>query len=252
MKVRSMKEPDHAQVRRFYDNEYYADTDAESRLPWHVRNVASRLGNLGGAAVLDIACGSGQWLEELQRRGANVSGIDISSRAVELARARLPHADIREGVAETLPFGDKVFELVTCMGSLEHFLDQPGALQEMRRVATDSARFLILVPNAGFLTRRLGMYRGTGQLAIRETVRPLAEWVELIEGAGLAVDACWRDLHTLSTGWIRKGPWYGWPLRAAQAAALAFWPVAWQYQVYFFCKVKRDPKNQASDPAGPA
>lgn len=231
-----MTMPDHGQVRRYYDDEYYGRQGGGDGVPWHVRRIAARLGDLRGKAVLDVACGAGEWLGELARRGADASGIDISARAVELARARLPHADIREGVAETLPFADGMFDLVTCMGSLEHFIDQPGALREMRRVATPRSRFLILVPNAGFLTRRLGLYRGTGQVAIRETVRPLAEWTAMLESTGMAIDARWRDLHTLSAGWIRKGPPLSWPLRAAQAAALPLWPIAWQYQVYFLCR----------------
>lgn len=230
-----MATPDHLEVRRFYDNEYYRQQGSAERLPWHMRVVASRLGNLRGKAALDIACGTGQWLGELAERGASVSGIDISSRAVEQACMRLPEGDIREGIAEVLPFGDSSFDLVTCMGSLEHFLDQPGALAEMRRVAKPDASFLILVPNSGFLTRRLGLYRGTGQVAIRETVRSLDEWTRLIEDAGLKVERRWRDLHTLSPGWIQAGPWYARPVRLMQAVALALWPLGWQYQVYFLC-----------------
>lgn len=231
---------DHDEVRSFYDNEYYAPTSNRNSLPWHTRLVARRLGNMQGCEVLDIACGTGQWLAEMSRRGARVAGIDISGRAVIQCRSRLPAAEIHEGVAEALPFEDCRFDVVTCLGSLEHFLDQPGALDEMRRVAKADAKFLILVPNAGFLTRRLGLYGGTGQVAIRETVRPLGEWGKMLNDAGLDVHARWRDLHPLSSDWIRTGPWYSWPMRAAQALALAVWPLGWQYQVYFFCKVSRD------------
>ena len=151
------------------------------------------------------------------------------------ARSNLPKADIRQGVAEALPFDSGQFDLITCMGSLEHFLDQPKALGEMLRVTKPKARFLILVPNAGFLTRRLGLYRGTGQVAIRETVRPIHEWQAMFVEAGLQVEARWRDLHPLSRSWIRRGPPWTWPVRASQATALALWPVVWQYQVYFLC-----------------
>lgn len=230
--------PDHRQVQRFYDEEYYARTHSEAALPWHMRRVASRLGMLEGKSVLDIACGTGGWLLELQRRGAKPSGIDISKRAVQRAEARLPGADIREGVAEQLPFDGGQFDLVTCMGSLEHFLDQPRALKEMLRVTKTDATFLILVPNAGFLTRKLGLYGGTGQVAIRETVRSINEWTALLESSGLHVRAKWRDLHPLSWGWIRHGTAWAWPMRALQATALIFWPVRWQYQVYFLCTSK--------------
>ncbi|GAA4853416.1 class I SAM-dependent methyltransferase [Luteimonas vadosa] len=229
----------HDDVRNFYDHEYYASPYDRHPLAWHMRSIANRLGDLENRQVLDIACGTGQWLGELARRGAKPSGIDISSRAVELCRDRLPAGDIREGVAEALPFADGTFDLVTCLGSLEHFLDQPAALREMRRVAKPDAQFLILVPNSGFLTRRLGLYRGTGQVAIRETVRSLEDWRRMLEGAGLEVRARWRDLHPLSKAWILQAAPGAWPLRALQALLLAVWPIGWQYQVYFLCRRSR-------------
>lgn len=237
-----MKQPEaqkvvaHEDVKQFYDTEYYRSAQKESRLPWHMRAIADRLGALNGHHVLDVACGNGGWLAELASRGATVAGMDISTRAIEACAARLPQADLKNGVAEALPFDSARFDLVTCLGSLEHFLDQAKALEEMRRVAKPDARFLILVPNAGFLTRRLGLYSGTGQVAIRETVRPIVEWRTLLADAGLVVSAVWRDLHPLSLSWIARGAVWQWPIRAAQAAALAVWPVSWQYQVYFLCR----------------
>lgn len=225
----------HEQVRRFYDEQYYSEVGAGTALPWQMRRVADRIGGMEGRKVLDIACGTGAWLAELAHRGASTAGIDISSRAVEQCRRRLPDADIREGVAEQLPFEDCSFDLVTCLGSLEHFLDQPRALREMRRVAKLGATLLILVPNAGFLTRRLGMYGGTGQVAIRETVRSLEAWTAMLRDAGLEVRAQWRDLHPLSVAWICQGPVHARPLRLIQALALPLWPMQWQYQVYFRC-----------------
>lgn len=239
----------HDEVRKFYDNEYYADAGVRRGLPWHMRRVADRMGGMNGRKVLDVACGTGEWLAELADRGARTAGIDISSRAVEQCRRRLPEADIREGVAEQMPFEDGYFDLVTCLGSLEHFLDQPRALREMRRVAKPGATLLILVPNAGFLTRRLGLYGGTRQVTIRETVRSLEEWRMLLRDAGLEVCARWRDLHPLSAAWIFQGSINTRLLRLAQALALSLWPLRWQYQVYFVCEASslgtNDPSGQA-------
>ena len=164
------------------------------------------------------------------------NGIDISAVAIAHCRKRLPQAELHTGIAEALPFVDNRFDLVTCMGSLEHFLDQPGALAEMRRVSKSAARYLILVPNAGFLTRRLGLYGGTGRTAVRETVRSIEAWESLLRGAGLRVRERWRDLHPISTHWITLGRPLAWPVRAAQALALATWPLRWQYQIYFYCE----------------
>lgn len=234
----SQNVPAHDEVKEFYDTQYYGSRREKSTLPWHVRKIAGQLGSLRERRVLDVACGSGEWLSELASRGASVSGVDISSRAIEVGAARLPQADLKIGVAEALPFDNAQFDLVTCLGSLEHFLDQPGALGEMRRVAKPNAQFLILVPNADFLTRRIGLYRGTNQVAIRETVRPIKEWLDLFDDAGLVVIRTWRDLHPISLNWIAQGVAWKWPLRAAQALALAVWPTKWQYQVYFLCHAK--------------
>jgi SAM-dependent methyltransferase len=192
-------------IRTFYDEEYYAHPAAGARLPWHCRKVAARLRSPSGRHVLDVACGTGEWLDHFHRQGAAIAGIDLSQRAIEECTRRFPDGDFACGPAEALPFADARFDLVTCMGSLEHFLDKPRALAQMRRVAKPDAEFLILVPNAGFLTRRLGLYAGTQQVRAREDVFDLATWNRLFEDAGLRVLARWRDLHPLSWSWVARG-----------------------------------------------
>jgi SAM-dependent methyltransferase len=227
--------PTHEDVKAYYEDEYYRVPAVRAYIPWHTGLIAKRLGALQGKRVLDIACGTGQWLRLLEQKGAAVAGMDISERALEVAKSLLPNADLRQGVAESLPFHDGSFDVVTCLGSLEHFLDQPSALKEMRRVAKPDGRFLLLVPNSGFLTRRLGLYKGTDQVAIRETVRSISEWEALFQAEGLRVRRKWRDLHTLSRAWILQGTVGKRAIRLAQAMALAVWPMGWQYQVYFLC-----------------
>lgn len=225
-------------IRDFYDNRYYGQHAQGASPAWHTRRIAARLGDPTGWQVLDVACGTGDWLNLFRKRGACVAGIDLSQKAIEICRRELPDGEFVCGPAETLPFADARFDLVTCMGSLEHFVDKPAALAQMRRVAKADARFLILVPNAGFLTRRLGLYGGTQQVSAKEDVYELAEWNRLFEAAGLRVIERWRDLHPLSWSWIARGSVLGWPVRAAQAFALAIWPLRWQYQVYHYCRVR--------------
>lgn len=228
--------PERARIKEFYDREYYTDHRDHDALPWHYRAIADRLGNLQDKSVLDIACGTGKWLEHLSTKGARISGIDISERAVDSCRARLPACDVRLGVAEELPFSESTFDLVTCLGSLEHFLEPERALREMLRVAKPDAYFLLLVPNAGFLPRRLGWYGGTHQVKVREVVRSLDEWNALFSSAGMEVTTRWRDLHVLSSEWIFRNGWLRAPVRMIQAIALPLWPMGWQYQVHHFCR----------------
>ena len=172
------------------------------------------------------------------QRGAIPFGIDISQVAIDACRRVLSHAELHCGPAESLPFKDKRFDVISCLGSLEHFLDSKSALKKMVRVAKPAAKVLLCVPNANFLTRRVGLYCGTEQAEIREEVRTLTAWEGLFNSAGISVTSRWRDLHVLSWSWIGQGKWYLRPIRAAQALALPLWPISWQYQVYHLCKIR--------------
>lgn len=225
-----------SRIRDFYDSTYYRDAAAGGTVPAHLARLARRLGIGAGQQVLDVACGTGAWLRAAAARGAVPAGIDLSGRAIAVCRAGLPGSELHVGPAEQLPFADGRFDVVTCLGSIEHFVDPVAALREMVRVAQPQATFVLVVPNAGFLTRRLGLYGGTQQAAVREVVRSVAAWTELFAAGGLRVEEKWKDLHVLSWSWIAQaGPWRI-PLRAAQALALAVWPLEWQYQVYFRCR----------------
>jgi len=227
---------DHEQIKAFYNSDYYRSAEA-GELPWHQRKVIGSLGNLRGKRVLDIACGTGDAMAYFAAEGAEVAGIDISDKAIEVCRGRMPSAEVHVGVAESLPFASGTFDHVVCFGSLEHFLDQPAALAEMRRVLADKGgSVLVLVPNAGFLTRRLGFYAGTNQSGVRETVLSITQWQAMLTAAGLRIDGMFRDLRPLSAAWINRGGLFSRLVRAAQACALALWPMAWQYQVYLRCR----------------
>ncbi|NEY37160.1 methyltransferase domain-containing protein, partial [Streptomyces sp. PRKS01-65] len=91
--------------------------------------------------VLDVACGSGLALELARARGATVSGIDASPRLVEIARDRLPGADIRAGDMAALPWDDDTFDAVTSFRGL--WATTPAAVAEARRVLRPGGRLSI-------------------------------------------------------------------------------------------------------------
>src|SRR6187549_824761 len=74
-----------------------------------LRRVDLRTGDL----VLDIGCGVGAFLRLVSDRGGKPFGIDASQALLDLARERLPHADLRLGDMEALPYTDDSFDLVT-------------------------------------------------------------------------------------------------------------------------------------------
>ena len=230
---------DHDAVREFYNGFYYRNVINRNPPGIHLRRLARRLDPWIGRRVLDVACGPGGWLQVIAERGAITAGIDISQLALDFCRDAVPEAELHCGPAERLPFADRQFDFISCLGALEHFLDIEASLQEMIRVAKADASILLLVPNSDFPPSRLGLYNGTLQAAVKEQALSLLEWQELFQSAGLRVKARWKDLHILSMEWIFRGAYYEWPLRAAQAIALPFWPLNWQYQVYYLCGLNK-------------
>jgi SAM-dependent methyltransferase len=230
---------DYKTVRDYYDRVYYKEASVERTALNHYCRLARRFVPWQEKRLLDVACGTGTWLQAATMLGAYPTGVDISPVALEACRRSLPQAALYCGPAEQLPFNDREFDFISCLGALEHFLDPEAALREMIRVSRPDALFLLLVPNAGFLPRRFGLYSGTEQVAVREHVRSLRDWQQLFEAAGLSVRSRWKDLHVLSVSWIMRGAWYGRATRLAVALALTFWPLSCQYQVYHLCSVKK-------------
>jgi SAM-dependent methyltransferase len=91
-------------------------------------------GVTAGTAVLDIGCGSGLALSMAARRGAAVSGIDISGSLLAVARRRVPGADLREGGLDTLPFDAGAFDVAVALNALQFAFEPAAALREVQRV----------------------------------------------------------------------------------------------------------------------
>ncbi|MFC1802447.1 class I SAM-dependent methyltransferase [Thermoproteota archaeon] len=96
-----------------------------------------------GDIVLDIATGTGQFLIEMAKDGANCYGIDISKKMLEQIKPKIKHLnlqdnikEIRVGEADNLPYQDDFFDLVTCIGMFEYYPIEyfQIVLKEIRRV----------------------------------------------------------------------------------------------------------------------
>jgi len=112
------------------------DKNGESR-PLHDLNparlnyIADRMA-LKGARVLDVGCGGGILSEALSAAGAQVTGIDLAPRVLDVARLHLHESnlavDYREISVEALAAAEPgAFDAITCMEMLEHVPD-PGSV----------------------------------------------------------------------------------------------------------------------------
>jgi SAM-dependent methyltransferase len=89
-----------------------------------------------GQRIVDVGCGPGAVTTRLvDRLGAElVAAIDPSASFVAAARDRLPGVDIRQGVAEELPWVDGTFDAALAQLVVHFMADPVAALREMARV----------------------------------------------------------------------------------------------------------------------
>ncbi len=89
---------------------------------------------LSGKKVVDIGCGGGILAESMAARGALVTGVDLSEKALGVARLHLYESgltvDYRHIAAEALALeAPGSFDVVTCMEMLEHVPDPASTIQ---------------------------------------------------------------------------------------------------------------------------
>jgi ubiquinone/menaquinone biosynthesis C-methylase UbiE len=99
--------------------------------------------------VLDVGMGTGRLCAELDRRGWQVSGVDLSPAMVAAARRRLPEIAERlvEGSIEQLPFRAAAFDAVAATGVLEYATnDLDGAVAELARVLAPQGAAVMSFP----------------------------------------------------------------------------------------------------------
>lgn len=131
---------DPAELAKFSDLAHrWWDPESEFR-PLHQINPL-RLGWIEGIAritgkkVLDIGCGGGILSDAMARKGAKVTGIDLSVKALRVAElhaleAGTPNVEYREISAEALALQEPAsFDVVTCMEMLEHVPDPSSVVR---------------------------------------------------------------------------------------------------------------------------
>jgi len=99
------------------------------------REALADLTGIGpGMRVLDVGCGSGEMCALAAARGAEAAGLDAAEGMIEIARRRVPEADLRVGPMEQLPWEDDRFDVVTAINALQFAADFVDALAEAARV----------------------------------------------------------------------------------------------------------------------
>ena len=141
-----MTNADPRELAKFSDLAHrWWDTDSDFR-PLHQINPLrldwlDSLAGLSGKRALDVGCGGGILADSMARKGADVLGIDLSSKALKVAQlhaieAATPRVRYREIAVEAL--ADEMparFDVVTCMEMMEHVPDPSSVVAACARLA---------------------------------------------------------------------------------------------------------------------
>jgi len=110
--------------------------------------MQTKLGSISGGKVLDIATGSGDFINTLMKTLKNYHsfiGIDISKKDLETAKQRFKDqpVELLEMNAESLEFNDNSFDTVSMAYSLHHLKRIDKVLTEMQRVLKPHGNLII-------------------------------------------------------------------------------------------------------------
>ena len=134
-----------------YDGGYDKPGAAGRSLRRRADVALSLLGDDPGK-VLDVGMGAGVLIGELDRRGWDVTGIDLAPSMVDRARERLPHVRDRllQGAIQALPFEDGQFDAVVATGVVEYAVqDLDRVVGELSRVLRATGTLVVSFPNYG-------------------------------------------------------------------------------------------------------
>lgn len=104
----------------------------------------------GGRRVLEIGLGQGADSEQIIKRGAIWSGLDLTEESVKRVRTRmsihnLAYADLKQGSALKNPYPDHTFDIVFSHGVLHHIPDIDQAQREIARVLKPGGELIAML-----------------------------------------------------------------------------------------------------------
>lgn len=97
------------------------------------------------SAMLDVGCGSGALLEHFASKGVKCVGFDVSRSMMNYHKDRQGFPGFVASVKD-IPLAENQFDMLTCLGLIEHLEDPVSALKEMNRVVRPGGRCIITVP----------------------------------------------------------------------------------------------------------
>jgi ubiquinone/menaquinone biosynthesis C-methylase UbiE len=196
------------------------------------RHLLPLLAGVRNRRMLDLATGTGRWLEKLMQRRVELGvGLDCSSAMLRVAGRKCAITGrLVRATCESLPFRGAWFDLAICSFAIGHIRDLKSMVGELARVMKPGADLFVsdLHPEAYAHGWRVGFREQTSPVQIEMAPRAADEMVE---------QAYSSDFDCLT----QESLWLGEPEKAifAQAGKEHLFAQACQFPAVLVCQFKR-------------
>ncbi len=180
-----------------------------------VRALREVLHGHGARRVLEVGCGTGQWLPRLVGEGRWLAGLDPSLGMLRRAKARAPGAALVQGWGEALPFAAGRWDAVYLVHVMHHLRDWHAFLVQARRVLIPGG--VLALVGQDWWAEGTTWYVYDVFPGVREVdAARFPHWEEVgdaMEGLGFkqvqmqvvqVVDVCWRGEEVFQDPYLAK------------------------------------------------
>ena len=119
--------------------------------------------------LLDVGCAAGFFLDEAQRLGWQVQGLDVSAFAAQYARERFG-CDVRQGSLLDQDYAPESFDLISMWDVIEHVPDPKAYIQHSARLLRAGGLITLATPDVDSIPARLTGRRWVGYKLSEEHV----------------------------------------------------------------------------------
>lgn len=129
-------------------NEFFADLENfryKEYAPWMLEAIG--FNKFKDKRVLDLGCGIGLDAGQFEKYGSQVTGMDLSSRSLSVAKKRIVLGNLVCSDVESLPFRNECFDVVYSFGVLHHVPRITKAIDEIHRVLSHDGKAIVMLYN---------------------------------------------------------------------------------------------------------
>ncbi|MDD5021964.1 MAG: methyltransferase domain-containing protein [Endomicrobiaceae bacterium] len=100
--------------------------------------------------LLDVACGTGIFIETVKEKNKNIkiTGIDFAQNMIDKATKKFPDMNFVVADVANMSFDDNSFSKVMCLNAFPHFEDKNKAIKEIARVLKKDGVFILAHTNS--------------------------------------------------------------------------------------------------------